>query len=152
MTGTVATAKRDERIRTIRRQLEQMSADINRPTIDVNGMQSAYLANRKDHLLKERSRLEGESERLANMSNDEAVSEFMPDVAQTASNPDLSQVQFTDTLAHRGAMMPRQVVIQSSPPPVRREGGDPAIPWTNTAGGPPGWKPGETYVYPKSDS
>jgi hypothetical protein len=65
------------------------------------------------------------------------------EAAQAAeSAPDLR-----DALTQRGEMLPTQVEVSRTPLPVRREGGEPSIPWDQQGSGQP--RGGVVYTYDK---
>jgi len=146
---SVAEARRGDAIQKTRRQLDSLDGEIRRGATGAGGQLNAYLADRLEFLKGERDRLAAEVSRMAKLTGAALVSEFVPEVAaQVAAMENPEPVPtLADALPGRGAMLPQQVVVQKTPLPVLREGGDPGVPWSNQGAGLPGFVPGQVH-YP----
>jgi hypothetical protein len=137
---TVAHGRRGDRVRTIDRQIASLNRDIDRGTIGAGGMPDAYLAERRDYLISEVKRLQNEIDRLGQLSDNDLVKELVPEAARAAVIADKDNLK-------RGHMVPQGIEVHREPPPVRRDGGNPGIPWDQQGSGAP--VPGFTYTYDK---
>jgi hypothetical protein len=135
---TVAHGRRGDRIKTIDRQIGSLNKDIARGVIGAGGMPDTYLTERRDYLISEVKRLQGEIERLGQLSDKDLVKELVPEAAAA------ERVAHKDDLK-RGAMIPQGVEVSRTPPPVRRDGGDPVTPWDQMGSG--GATPGVVWTY-----
>jgi hypothetical protein len=149
---SIAEARRGDVIQRARRQIDQLQAEIDRGAVGAAGFQDSYLLERAGFLRDEKARLEGEIDRLSNLSNEELVTELVPEVASYRAAEDNPLPPLSESLDQRGPMLPQQVVVHRDPPPAWREGGDPVAPWEQAggAGAPPGWQPGQVYTYPEN--
>lgn len=124
----VAEARKGDRIKAINRSIASLDQQIARGAIGAGGMIVQSLAEHVAFCKAEKARLEAEITRLSELSGEDLVAEFTPEIAkQAAIQKDLEEngpVDF-DPMG-RGPMGPRQVVVSQHPRPVRREGGDPA--------------------------
>jgi hypothetical protein len=121
----IAEARRADRVRVINRSIANLEKQITQGSFSEPG---SYLRKHADWCREEIGNLQAEIERLGALDHDALIAEFAPEVARDkAIQEDLAKngpVEF-DPLG-RGAMLPRQQVVRRTPPPVRREGGDPA--------------------------
>lgn len=127
-------------IRTIDRQIASLNKDIALGAIGAGGMPDACLTERRDYLIGEVKRLQGEVERLGHLSDADLIAELVPETAQA------ERVASKDAL-QRGRMLPQAVEVSKTPPPVRREGGDPRTPWDQMGSG--AATPGVVWTYDK---
>jgi hypothetical protein len=115
-------------------------------------MKAKAQRNHADWCRQEIDHLKGEIARIAGLADDALIAEFAPEVARDAAiEKDIAEngpIEF-DPLG-RGVMAPKGVVVSKTPPPVRREGGDPApvAPGLVSANGTP-VAPNVVYTYDK---
>jgi hypothetical protein len=136
----VAQGRRGDRVRTIDRQVASLNKDIATGVIGAGGMPDAYLAERRYYLISEVKRLQNEIDRLGQLSDADLIAELVPEATRAAVIADKDDLK-------RGAMVPQGVEVHREPPAVRRDGGNPGIPWDQQGSGAP--VPGFTYTYDK---
>jgi hypothetical protein len=121
----VASARRSDQIKMLNRSVSNLDKQVTQGRFAEAG---SYLRKHSVWAAEQIETINAEISRLSNLSDDELVAEFAPEVAQAkAIAKDLEDngpVEF-DPMG-RGAMMPKQVVVQRTPRPVRREGGEPS--------------------------
>jgi hypothetical protein len=121
----VAQARKGDRVKTINHAISNLEKQVTQGTFSPAG---SYARSHADWCRQEIGNLKAEIERIAGLADDALIAEFAPEVAREAAiEADIAEngpVEF-DPLG-RGAMAPKGVVVSKTPPPVRREGGDPA--------------------------
>jgi uncharacterized small protein (DUF1192 family) len=142
-----AQGRRHSVIQKMNIRIGQLNAEITRGTNGANGVRSDYLADRVNSLIGERERLEAEIDRLNQASDEDLISELVPEVAHNKALDENPPPPLQDLLTARGPMLPGSVVVDRQPPAVRREGGSIGIPWENQGNG---VESGFTYTYDKA--
>jgi hypothetical protein len=137
---SVAQGRRGDRIQAIDRQIASLNRDIARGVTGAGGMPNDYLIERREYLISEVKRLQGEIDRLGQLPDADLIAELVPEVARAAVIADKDNPQ-------RGRMLAQGVEVSKTPPPVRREGGDPRTPWDQMGSG--AATPGVVWTYDK---
>jgi hypothetical protein len=138
---SVAQARRGEITKRHIREIASLDRDIARGPWGPGGQRSDYLAGQIEFLKAEKSRLEGEIERMGNLSDEELARELVPEMIPQR------EVTKADITPARGQTITPEIIYMNTdaPAPFQRRGGDTAMPWASQGSGAP--VPGITYTY-----
>jgi hypothetical protein len=122
---SVAEARRADRVKAINQSIASLDKQVQLGAFSAQG---SYARNHADWCRGEIAKLQADIARLGALDDKALVAQFCPELAREAAiAKDIAEngpVDF-DPLG-RGAMQPKQTIVNRTPLPARREGPEPA--------------------------
>jgi hypothetical protein len=143
----IAESRRGSEVQRLTRQIESLEREIGAGVFDRNGAPNPYLMERREWLQSEVKRLNAEVERMGNLTNEQMISEFVPEVAAAEAAADQPRPSVADVTNRGASITPEIRLVNHAKPYHRPASAEPGVPWDQM--GKSRAVPGHTMGYDK---